>query len=97
MLVLENAQLDARRIRNQTFETVSGELDLINRTVDIVQELDPDIIVGWDVQLASWGYLSARANTYGADTSFSWIGILSLRYRLGLGRTNIARPQPCSE
>lgn len=42
-----------------------GELDLINRIIDVVRELDPDIIVGWDVQTASWGYLNARANTYG--------------------------------
>ncbi|KIP11956.1 hypothetical protein PHLGIDRAFT_510248 [Phlebiopsis gigantea 11061_1 CR5-6] len=67
MIIVENAQLDARRTRDWSFETVSGELDLINRIIDVVQELNPDIIAGWDVQIASWGYLSARADTYGLD------------------------------
>lgn len=81
ILVVEDAQVDARRIRDWTFETVYGELDLINRIIDIVQELDPDIIVGWDVQVASWGYLSARANTYGADIPVFRITLLNSAYR----------------
>lgn len=46
---------------------VSGsadELDLINKVADIVVELDPDIIVGWDVEGSSWGYLNLRASHY---------------------------------
>ena len=38
---------------------------MINRLIDVVNELDPDIVTGWEVQAASWGYLSARASTYG--------------------------------
>lgn len=65
ILLVGTSQLDQDRLRCHTFEVMQEELDLINRIVDIVQELDPDIIVGWDVQTASWGYLNARANTYG--------------------------------
>lgn len=64
-LLLEKPQLDALRLRDWKFESLESELDLINRVVDIVQDLDPDILVGWDVQAGSWGYLSARAGTYG--------------------------------
>ena len=37
------------------------ELDLINRLVDIVRDYDPDIITGYEVQNASWGYVIERA------------------------------------
>lgn len=37
------------------------ELDLINRIVDIVRFHDPDIITGYEVHNASWGYLIERA------------------------------------
>ncbi|KAG1783945.1 hypothetical protein EV702DRAFT_958561 [Suillus placidus] len=67
ILVVKNAQLDPRRIRDFPLEIVADELELLNRMVDIVVEFDPDIIVGWDVQSASWGYLNARGNHYGFD------------------------------
>lgn len=28
---------------------------------------DPDILVGWEVQMSSWGYLIARAGHLGVD------------------------------
>ncbi|KAG2366540.1 hypothetical protein BDR07DRAFT_1395782 [Suillus spraguei] len=67
ILAVKNAQLDPRRIRDFPLEIVADELELLNRIVDIVVEFDPDIIVGWDVQSASWGYLNARGNHYGFD------------------------------
>jgi DNA polymerase zeta len=48
---------------------VRDELELLNRVVDIVLDLDPDIIIGWDVQNTSWGYLNARALYYGMSVS----------------------------
>jgi len=33
--------------------------------VDIVFDLDPDIVSGWEVQSSSWGYLTARGQKYG--------------------------------
>ncbi|KAI0963568.1 hypothetical protein AcW1_000610 [Taiwanofungus camphoratus] len=67
IIVVENAQFDMHRLRSTSFETVPTELDLLNRLVDVVVDIDPDVIVGWEVQAASWGYLSARADTYGLD------------------------------
>jgi DNA polymerase zeta len=37
------------------------ELDMINRLVDIVRYHDPDIITGYEVHNASWGYVIERA------------------------------------
>ncbi|GJJ09693.1 hypothetical protein Clacol_003917 [Clathrus columnatus] len=48
-------------------EIFENELDLINATIDLVLTLDPDILVGWEVQGASWGYLEARGKEFGLD------------------------------
>ncbi|KAJ5210782.1 C4-type zinc-finger of DNA polymerase delta [Penicillium cf. griseofulvum] len=37
------------------------ELDLINRFIDLVRYYDPDIITGYEVHNASWGYVIERA------------------------------------
>ncbi|KAJ5334858.1 C4-type zinc-finger of DNA polymerase delta [Penicillium brevicompactum] len=37
------------------------ELDLINRLVDLVRYHDPDVITGYEVHNASWGYAIERA------------------------------------
>ena len=44
---------------------VDSEKDLFNRFVQLVKELDPDILVGYEVQMTSWGYLRDRANQLG--------------------------------
>ncbi|KAF2643343.1 hypothetical protein P280DRAFT_539338 [Massarina eburnea CBS 473.64] len=54
----------ARRIARQVSAEVEyeeDELDLINRVVDIVRYLDPDIMTGYEVHNSSWGYLIERA------------------------------------
>jgi DNA polymerase zeta len=53
------------RLRHREIQIVDSELDLINATIDVVNDLDPDIVVGWDTQLSSWGYLQARGASYG--------------------------------
>lgn len=67
MIAVESEQLNARRLRNIKVEFVESELDLLNRLIDIVLELDPDIVSGWEVQAGSWGYLTARGRSYGLD------------------------------
>ncbi|KAJ7225506.1 hypothetical protein GGX14DRAFT_639250 [Mycena pura] len=46
--------------RKSEVELVPNELALLNHIVDAVLELDPDIIIGWEIQTASWGYLNER-------------------------------------
>lgn len=65
IIALDNAQLSPLRLRNWTIDTVDSELDLLNRVADVVQAFDPDIVTGWEVQVSSWGYLHARARSYG--------------------------------
>ncbi|KIJ68443.1 hypothetical protein HYDPIDRAFT_124966 [Hydnomerulius pinastri MD-312] len=67
ILVVKNTQLDSNRLRGFPLEVLSDELELINRIVDIVVDSDPDIVLGWEVQNASWGYLSARGASYGLE------------------------------
>lgn len=62
---VNSAQMNAATLPGIALEAFSSELDLINSFIDIVIDLDPDIITGWDVQNSSWGYLAARARSFG--------------------------------
>lgn len=66
IIATESPQLNGRRLRDSKAEFVESELELLNRLIDVVIELDPDILSGWEVQAASWGFLSARGRVYGA-------------------------------
>ena len=65
VIVVQTDQLNGRRVRNLKAEFVESELELLNRFIDVVVEIDPDILSGWEVQAASWGYLNARGRAYG--------------------------------
>lgn len=69
-LVLQDSPLDQKKLRPTNSEAVRTELDLLNRLIDLVVELDPDILTGWEVQNASWGYVDARGATLGSKMSF---------------------------
>ncbi|KAI0033173.1 hypothetical protein K488DRAFT_48291 [Vararia minispora EC-137] len=58
-----------RRLRDSAITFVANELDLLNTVVDTIVALDPDVIVGWEIQSGSWGYVAARAKGYGYDLS----------------------------
>ena len=64
-IVVENDNLNPRRLRDYQLDVVPTELELINRIIDIIVDLDPDVVVGWEIQAASWGYLNARGLHYG--------------------------------
>ena len=66
ILVVKNFQFDPQRLRNIHIDEYDDELELINSLVDLVHELDPDILAGWEVQRSSWGYLATRGREYGA-------------------------------
>ena len=40
---------------------VSSELELIEKLVHLVRRVDPDFLIGYEVTMASWGYLIERA------------------------------------
>ena len=41
------------------------ELDLFEQLVKLIREADPDILVGYEIQMSSWGYLNERATNLG--------------------------------
>jgi DNA polymerase zeta len=64
VLVLSDESGIAKDIAASTSTEVEHEeeeLDLLNRLVDIVRDLDPDILAGYEVHNGSWGYLIERA------------------------------------
>jgi len=65
VLALDGPQLNAKRLRAANIESFQTELDLLNGVIDLTVDLDPDIVVGWDVQTTSWGFLEARGKTLG--------------------------------
>ncbi|KAF5390267.1 hypothetical protein D9757_002930 [Collybiopsis confluens] len=64
---VDSTQMKRRSFPSLTLDIFPSELDLINSIVDVVVDLDPDILVGWDVQNSSWGYLAARAHSFGIE------------------------------
>jgi hypothetical protein len=46
-------------------QLVSSEVELIELICQITLRLDPDILLGWEVQRLSWGYLKYRAELFG--------------------------------
>lgn len=65
ILAQNTPQVANNRLRTFKMLRFDDELDLINGVVDLVIELDPDILTGWEVQLDSWGFLEARAGIHG--------------------------------
>jgi DNA polymerase zeta len=65
VVVVENPLLETRALNDIPSQVVDTELDLLNTVVDLVLDLDPDVIAGWEVQSLSWGYLGARGQQYG--------------------------------
>ena len=64
VIVLSETPGLTRNITMQTSAEVDEELTelgLINRVIDTVRHHDPDILVGYEVQGSSWGYIIERA------------------------------------
>ena len=50
-----------KRMVGITVEEEDTELDLITRLVDMVRNMDPDILTGYEIHNSSWGYIIERA------------------------------------
>jgi DNA polymerase zeta len=63
-LVLTSESVNEKTCGKWTGTTIcyeDDELELLNRFIDLVRDLDPDILVGYEVHNGSWGYLIERA------------------------------------
>ena len=49
----------------------SSERELLTELVHLVRSLDPDIVIGYELQNSSWGYLIERARQFGKFPSSS--------------------------
>jgi DNA polymerase zeta len=49
--------------------TERQETDAVSRLIKLVHEWDPDILLGFEVQMLSWGYLIQRAGALGIDVA----------------------------
>ena len=59
IIVGPSGTVDPSEVVRQHF--VASELMLVRSVVRLVRDTDPDILAGYEVQMASWGFLSARA------------------------------------
>ncbi|XP_076754833.1 DNA polymerase zeta catalytic subunit [Xylocopa sonorina] len=50
---------------------VSSEEDLLNSLIVLIRHCDPDILVGWEIESFSWGYIFHRASRIGLN-DFMW-------------------------
>ncbi|KAF7347826.1 DNA polymerase [Mycena venus] len=66
-VVVDTPSIQKLSYRGSDMKIVSAELDLLNHITDVVVDLDPDIIVGWEIQNGSWSYLHERGQQYGLD------------------------------
>lgn len=54
-------RLDRMALSHLPVVIVSAELDMFNALVDVVRELDPEILIGYEIHNGSWGYVIERA------------------------------------
>ncbi|KAH9049339.1 hypothetical protein EDB84DRAFT_1556197 [Lactarius hengduanensis] len=67
VIIVGDPPKDSRTLCDVPSQIIATELDLLNAAIDLVLDLDPDIIAGWEIQSSSWGYLGARGSQYGLD------------------------------
>ncbi|KAH3835832.1 hypothetical protein DPMN_109198 [Dreissena polymorpha] len=60
---IEATLLEKSAIHNIDVKYVKDENDLLQTFIDFVHKWDPDILVGYEIQMLSWGYLLQRAAT----------------------------------
>ena len=70
-----------RSSANETYlKTLNSEIQLVECLLESIREHDPDILIGFEIETASWGYLMARGHAIGIDCSKTFS-------RLKLGKT----------
>ena len=48
---------------------VNNEEALLNALVNLVMRIDPEILIGWELETLSWGYVFLRASNLGMNLS----------------------------
>ncbi|XP_076642989.1 DNA polymerase zeta catalytic subunit [Halictus rubicundus] len=76
--IVVNSSINDMRIKNLYSTStmcptsyVSSEEDLLNSLITLLRHCDADILVGWEIESHSWGYVVQRANHIGFN-NFTW-------------------------
>jgi DNA polymerase elongation subunit (family B) len=59
--------LSSAGVERKNVCAVASEEDLVHAVVDAVKLHDPDLLVGYEIQLSSWGYLIDRSAAKGIN------------------------------
>ncbi|XP_043513562.1 DNA polymerase zeta catalytic subunit [Frieseomelitta varia] len=76
-VILVNSSIKNTKVKNihstNTCITsyVSSEEDLLNSLIILIRHCDPDILIGWEIESLSWGYIFHRASHIGLN-DFTW-------------------------
>ncbi|VDO11832.1 unnamed protein product [Brugia timori] len=79
--------------KNEFYTFVASEIDLFDAFVNVIHRYDPDIVIGYNTQRYSWGYLTERSLVIGrnllSEISRAPIGAqINDYYRPGLQKKN---------
>ncbi|XP_012150991.1 DNA polymerase zeta catalytic subunit isoform X2 [Megachile rotundata] len=76
--ILVNSSIQNEKVKNIhttsnmcAISYVSNEENLLNSLIKLIRYCDPDILIGWEIESASWGYIFQRAAHIGFN-SFMW-------------------------
>lgn len=70
-----------------TTSYVSSEEDLLNSLIILIRHYDPDILIGWEIEFLSWGYIFHRASHIGLNNFMSQISRISNAIPISKGQT----------
>lgn len=55
--------------QEQSLIYVEKEEDLFEEILSLIEVCDPEILIGWDIEFLSWGYIFQRASAFGKNLS----------------------------
>ncbi|UZJ54097.1 hypothetical protein CBS101457_003417 [Exobasidium rhododendri] len=63
LILLQQEGVDSTRLglAHLAVDVASSELEMFNDLIDLVRAFDPEIVVGYEIQSSSWGYIFERA------------------------------------
>lgn len=65
IIVKSNTTSPGSEIEEHSLTYVDTEEQLLEKLIDVVTKYDPEILIGWDIETLSWGYVFHRASVLG--------------------------------
>lgn len=67
IIINTNQHPDVRHLRLASIKRVKSETELMEELVNLIRIWDPDILAGYEIELASWGYVIQRSQAISFD------------------------------